>query len=348
MVNVGVVGLGFMGMIHYLAYRKVRGAKVVAMCEQDQKRLAGDWTTIKGNFGPQGTMMDLSGIDRYSNLDELLANPKVDMVDICLPPAGHAAAVIAALEAGKHVFCEKPIALKTSDAEKMVAAAAKAGKLLAIGHVLPFFPEYHFAYKAITGGKYGKLLGGHFKRIISDPLWMRDFYNPHVTGGPMIDLHIHDAHFIRLTCGMPKAVQTLGRMRGEVVESFNTQFYFDDPNLLVTAASGVINQQGRTFTHGFEIYLEKATLLFDFAVIGDQALTTMPLTVLDAKGKVQRPELGSGDPVDSFTSELSEAVRAIRSGQPSPLLNGELARDALILGQRQTQSVLKQKKIAVA
>ena len=55
-------------------------------------------------------------------------------------------------------------------------------------------------------------------------------------------------------------------MRGEVVENFNTQFFFDDPALVVTATSGVIAQQGRPFTHGFEIYLERATLLFDFAV----------------------------------------------------------------------------------
>ena len=80
----------------------------------------------------------------------------------------------------------------------------------------------------------------------------------------MIDLHIHDAHFIRMTCGMPKAVHTLGRMHGEVVESFNTQFFFDDPDLLVTATCGVINQQGRTFTHGFEIYLERGHAVVRF------------------------------------------------------------------------------------
>jgi len=347
MLNVGIVGLGFMGMIHYHAYRKVRGAKVTALCETDPVRLGGDWRTIKGNFGPQGEIMDLKGIAQYAEVEQLLADPSIDMVDICLPPALHAQVSVAASKAGKHVFCEKPIALKVTDAERMVAAADKAGRTLAIGHVLPFFPEYQFAYKAITGGKYGKLLGGNFKRIISDPLWMRHFYDPNVTGGPMIDLHIHDAHFIRLVGGMPTAVQTLGRMRGAVVESFNSQFFFADPDLLITAASGVVNQQGRPFTHGFEIYLEKATLLFDFAVLGDQPVTSMPLTVLDAKGKVQRPALGESDAIAPFTAELNEAVSAIRKGQPSALLDGALARDALILGQKQTESVLKQKRIKI-
>jgi predicted dehydrogenase len=347
MVNVGIAGLGFMGMIHYLAYQRIRGARVGAVCETDPKRREGDWRTIKGNFGPQGTLTDLSAIQRYADLDGLLADPEIDMVDVCLPPAWHAKVAVAALEAGKHVFCEKPIALKPADAQRMVAAAQRNGKLLAIGHVLPFFPAYQFAYQTIRGGKYGRLLGGYFKRITADPLWMTEFYNPNVTGGPMIDLHIHDAHFIRLTCGMPVAVHTLGRMHGEVVESFTSQFFFEDPNLLVTAASGVINQQGRTFTHAFEIYLEKATLLFDFSVLGDQAVTSMPLTLLDSRGKVIRPELKTGDEIDPFVAELTEAVRAVRSGKPSPILDGVLARDALMIGHKETESVLKRRKVKI-
>ena len=203
----------------------------------------------------------------------MLAEAKLDMVDICLPTASHAPAAIAALSAGRHVFCEKPIALKPADGIAMVEAAKRAGRMLMIGHVLPFLPEYRFAYDAIASGTYGRIKGGHFKRIISDPLWMPRFYDPAVIGGPMLDLHVHDAHFIRLACGMPRAVQCAGTMRGEVVERFHAQFRFEDPQLMVTAASGVIAQQGRPFTHGYEIYLEKATLLYDFAVIGGQPLS---------------------------------------------------------------------------
>ncbi len=135
---------------------------------------------------------------------------------------------MAAFKAGKHVLCEKPIALTTADAQRMVKAATASGKQLLIGHVLPFFPEYAFAREAIVSGRYGKLLGGHFKRIISDPQWLKDFFNPQKVGGPVIDLHIHDAHFIRLVCGMPKGVFSRGRMRGDVVEYVDTQFLFDD------------------------------------------------------------------------------------------------------------------------
>ena len=346
MIRVGIAGIGFMGMIHYLAYQKIRGVKVTTLCEQDRKRLAGDWRTIKGNFGPQGEMMDLKGIARYADLDEMLADPNLDMIDICLPPAWHAKVAVAALRAGKHVFCEKPIALNPADANRMVAAAKKARKLLSIGQVLAFFPEYQYAYKAITSGKYGRLLGGHFKRIISDPVWMKDFYDPQKCGGPMLDLHVHDAHYIRLVFGMPKAVQSVGTMRGKVVERFSTQFLYDPPRM-VTAACGVIDQQGRPFTHAYEIYLEKATLLFDYAAIAKVGDAVTPLTVLLNNGNVLRPKLGSGDPVDAFAVELSEAVRAVRSNKPSPLLAGELARDAVVLCQKQTESVGRGRAVKV-
>jgi predicted dehydrogenase len=344
MLRVGIVGVGFMGMIHHLAYQQVRGAKVAAISTRDPKKLAGDWRGIKGNFGPPGTIMDLKGIKPYADWRELVADPSIDLVDICLPPAMHAEVAIAALKAGKHVLVEKPITLKTSEAQKMVDAAHTAGKQLLIGHVLPFFPEYAFAHKAIASGKHGRLLGGHFKRTIAEPLWLKDFFNPDTVGGPVVDLHIHDAHFIRLACGMPRAVFSTGRMRGEVVEFFESQFLFDRDDLSVTASGGVINQQGRSFTHGFEIHLERATLIFDFAVVEDQPTTNIPLTVLGSGGKVVRPKL---DAVDGFVAELTEVVKSVRKNEPSPILAGELALDALTLCHRETQSVRTKKLVKV-
>lgn len=347
MVNVGIAGLGFMGMIHHTAYAKTRGARVRAICETDPVRLAGDWRSIKGNFGPRGKKMKLEGVARYAKLDEMLADPSLDMIDICLPPNMHADATVAALKSGKHVLCEKPICLTTADARRMMKASERSGKLLMIAHGMPLLPEYNFAYKAVTTKKYGKLLGGHFKRIISDPVWMDHFWKPDRCGGPMIDLHIHDAHFIRLLFGMPKAVHSLGRMRGKVAEFFTSQFIFDNPKLVVSATSGAINQQGREFTHAFEIYLERATLMYDFATLAGKPVLAMPLTVLTENGRVTRPKLGSGDPVNAFVAEMTEAVRAVRTNTASSMLDGALARDALILGHKQTKSIISGRTVKV-
>src|SRR5437870_3825641 len=111
MLRIGIAGIGFMGMIHYLAWQKVRGTKVIAIGSRDPKKRAGDWRGIRGNFGPEGTQMDLAGVAAYAEYDELLADAKVDLVDLCLPPGMHAAASCRASAAGKHVLCEKPMAL---------------------------------------------------------------------------------------------------------------------------------------------------------------------------------------------------------------------------------------------
>lgn len=344
MVKIGIVGVGFMGMIHYLAYQKVRGAKIAAICTRDKKKLAGDWRGIQGNFGPPGTVMDLGSIARYERWQDLLADPTIDLVDVCLPPKLHIDMTVAALRAGKHVICEKPIALTVADARRMVKAAQTAGKQLFIAHVLPFVPEYAYVRQLAVSGQYGRPLGGHFKRIIADPLWLKDFYDPAAVGGPVVDLHIHDAHFIRLLWGMPVAVQSTGRPRGEVVEFINTQFVFADERVNVTATSGIIPQQGRSFTHAFEVYFERATVIYDSAVFNGQAMVGTPLTVLTSTGKVLRPKLRE---VDGFVAELTEAVQHIRSGQPSDLLAGELALDALTLCQKETESALKKRSVRI-
>ena len=346
-MNVGIVGIGFMGMIHYLSYQKVAGANVTAMCDADPARREGDWTGIKGNFGPTGTQMDLTGIRMYDDAYKILDDPDIDLVDICLPPAFHADVAVAALEKGKHVFCEKPMALTAADAQRMAQAAEKTNQILLIGHVLPFMPEYAFANQAVSSGDYGSVRGGTFYRIISDPTWVPDFYNPDRVGGPMLDLHIHDAHLIRLLFGMPTSVQTSGRMRGAVLEYFNTQFSFEDPSVIVDARCGIVDQACRPFTHGFELQLEEATLIFHYSAVENSDDLSIPLTVLKTDGEVVRPALGDGNPVNSFASEIKEVVACITEGRSSKILAGHLARDAVVLCHHQTTSSQTQKTVMI-
>ncbi|MBI3858000.1 MAG: gfo/Idh/MocA family oxidoreductase, partial [Planctomycetes bacterium] len=197
------------------------------------------------------------------------------------------------------------------------------------------------ARRLIAEGRHGKLLGGWFKRVISDPTWLKDFYDPGKVGGPILDLHVHNAHLIRLLFGMPVSVTCQGRRRGKVAEYCQTMFRFKNRSLVVGAASGVLNQQGRAFTHGFEIHLEKATLQYEFAVIGGQGRTLLPLTVYDAQGGVTQPALGDGDPCKAFEGEIAEIVGSLESGKPSPILSGELARDAVAICRMQEEAVKK-------
>jgi predicted dehydrogenase len=110
----------------------------------------------------------------------------------------------------------------------------------------------------------------------------------------------------------------------------------------------VINQQGRPFTHAFEIHLEKATLFYEFAALADGQNVLTPLTVLDGKGKVERPAMPAGDPsLSAFEAEIKEFATAVKNNKPSPILSGELARDAIALCHKQTESVRKGKPVKV-
>jgi predicted dehydrogenase len=151
-IGVGIVGIGFMGMIHYLAAQRAQGLRVTALCSRDSKKLAGDWTNIQGNWGPRGTQMDLSGVTLHREYEALLADPAVEMVDLCVPNDAHGPMAIQALKANKHVLVEKPIALDTAQADEMVAAAQSVGKYLMVGHVLPFFPNSRMPSRRFNPG----------------------------------------------------------------------------------------------------------------------------------------------------------------------------------------------------
>src|SRR5947208_17075644 len=111
MIRIGIVGVGFMGRIHFLAGQRLKNATVAAVCSRDPKKLAGDWSTTRGNFGPEPGRVDLSGVKRYDRLEALLADPEIDLIDVCNTTVHHEETALAALKAGKHVLVEKAIAL---------------------------------------------------------------------------------------------------------------------------------------------------------------------------------------------------------------------------------------------
>jgi predicted dehydrogenase len=341
MVRIGIVGVGFMGRIHFLAARGLTGARVAAICSRDPAKRAGDWRTTRGNFGPEPGHVDLTGVKTYEKLEQVLADPDIDLVDVCTVTDQHAAIALAALRAGKHVLVEKAIALTAADADAMLAAAQKAGKLLMVAHVLPFFPEFKFAAGTIASGQYGKLLAAHFKRVIAKPDWSADIGDAAKTGGPAVDLHIHDTHFIGLVCGVPKQVFSVGTVEGGAVTYLTTSYLYGPGGPAVTCSSGALSMSGRPFVHGYEIYLERATLLYDSG--------GPPLTLLTADGKVTQPALtGGGDPLSAFTDELQTSVNGVTTGTEPKLLGGKLARDALVLCHREIESVKTGKAVAIS
>ena len=131
-MKVAVVGLGFMGATHVKAWKKASRAQVVAVVSSDAKKLTGDLTAVGGNLGGTVEAMDFSSVKKYGSFEEVLRDPEIDAVDICLPTDQHATTAIAALRAGKHVIVEKPMAVQAADADAMFNEAGVTGRTLMV------------------------------------------------------------------------------------------------------------------------------------------------------------------------------------------------------------------------
>ena len=341
MVNVGIVGLGFMGVTHFKALQQAEGAQVAAVCTRDRQKLSGDWTSVQGNFGEGGGLQDLSGIACYETVDELLADSSIDLVNVCLPTHLHREVSIAALRAGKHVLVEKPIALTLEDADAMMQAAADAKRLLMVGQVLRFFPAFAEAREIVRSGQYGALLGAHFKRIIAKPAWSKDehFDDVSKSGGPALDLHIHDTDFVHFLAGVPNSVQSRGVVRANgAITYLQTQYVYADGGPCVSAQSGALSMPGMQFEHGFDIYLERATLQHNCLFTGNDIW----LYANDEAKKVMTPQRPDG-----FVAELEHAATCVATQTESDLISAAVARQALAVCLLEQESVLSGRAVAV-
>jgi UDP-N-acetylglucosamine 3-dehydrogenase len=153
-ITCGVIGLGWFGEHHVDTLKELPLAEVAAVCTRRDKRLK--------------EIQDRYEIPRaYRDYHELLADDDIDMVTVVTHVKDHLKPTIAALEAGKHVFLEKPMADNTAECDRIVAAAKKARGLFMIGHICRFDTAYALAKEEIESGKLGKILSMHARRNLA-------------------------------------------------------------------------------------------------------------------------------------------------------------------------------------
>lgn len=335
-VGIGIVGMGFMGLTHLRATRALRSARVVAMVTADPRKARGDFSSVKGNFGSAGAREKLEGIRVYPTLDEMLSDESVELVDICLPSYLHAKAATRAMKGGKSVLVEKPIALKEADSRRMLAASESSGKLLMVAQVLKFMPEFSALAEAVEKGRYGRLLGLHLRRIIAMPDWGDDswFSDPKLSGGMVIDLHIHDTDFAVHLFGKPKAVTSQGIVSNRRVEAIRTAYHFGRRSPLVTSEAGWINAPALPFEHGYDAYFDKATIQFNS--------TSRPRPTVYSSGKPKDLRLPRGD---GFARELEAAAESVRRGKVHPLLSARSAATSLAVCRAEEKSAIRGSKV---
>jgi predicted dehydrogenase len=275
-INVGIIGMGYMGRTHYEAFQQVSNVKVRAICDNKLARAKGDLSGTGGNVLKEGIeRITMEGVHGTTNWREVVELADVDAIDICVRTPEHLEIALAAFERGKHVICEKPLARTSADAEKMVAAAARAGVVLMPAMCLRFWPEWAWSKQAVADGRFGRVRGATFRRVASMPKgWFSDGAK---SGGALLDLHIHDVDFIQWLFGKPARVFSRGysKTSGEI-DHVITHYFFDgkaSPELVV-AEGGWCMADGFEFEMSFTVNFESATLDYDFAR-GKEALKLM-------------------------------------------------------------------------
>ncbi len=342
MIRVGIIGAGFMGRNHFNQYEKMTDrAAVVALCDKEADRRAGDWSKVGGNVADaKGTKRDLGGIKPYTEWRDLLNDPNVDLIDICAPTFVHREISVAALKAGKHVLCEKPMGLSIEECDEMLAAAKGSKGRFMIAQVIRFWPEHVYLKKAIDDGRFGELKALHLRRQASAPDYTLGNWilNPKLSGGAVLDLHVHDVDYAIGLFGKPGSLTAQGYER--------TPGSLDRVHALWNYGNGrVVHLEGYWdmpagfgFNHGFTAVFEKAGVLYDLNA-------GKPLTVFQQGQDPQTPELPAED---GYFAEIDYFVGCIARGENPKLSTPQQSRDAVAIALAEKQSALTGQAVPIA
>ncbi|MCB9913950.1 MAG: Gfo/Idh/MocA family oxidoreductase [Planctomycetes bacterium] len=317
-IGIGIVGLGFMGRTHLAAYRAAgkRGHDnhLVAVCDADPERRAGR-AGAAGNLeagGDAERMFDPAIVRAYPSPAELFADEDVELVSICTPTDTHVELALAALEAGKHVLVEKPVAVSASEVTRLASAARQAKTLCMPAHCMRFWPGWDWLEQKVRSGEFGAVRSAVFRRLAAPPAWSPEFYADAArTGGALVDLHIHDADFVRYLFGEPDRVTSAGTL-----DHVTTLYHYANGPAHVVAEGGWDHTPGFAFQMRYVVVFEEATAEFD--------LGRAPRLTLSRGGETVAVELPEGD---GYVGEISHLLEKIRRGSHDLRVTVDEARD---------------------
>src|SRR5215831_8111216 len=201
-VRIGVIGTGGIANgAHLPGYSQIPDeCEIFALCDIDPaalNRTAEKYPHVKHKF---------------EDYRKLLEMPEIDGVSVCTPNYVHHQPTVDALKAGKHVLCEKPIAMNAKEGAEMVATARKAGKILQIGYNSRFSPSNQVLQKFIEAGEIGDIYYARAQalRVRGIPGWGVFIDKSKQGGGPLIDIGVHILDLTLWMMGHPKPVSASG------------------------------------------------------------------------------------------------------------------------------------------
>lgn len=222
-----LLGYGFMGGAHLAAMQRIEGVTVKSVASR----------TRPSNDGPARGNLDLESgplpedVLWQPDWREVLKDPEIDAVDVCLPTDMHREVVLTALATGKHVFCEKPMALNTTDCDAILAAAEGSGRVFMVGQVLRFMTPYSHAREFVTEMGRSAVTRGVLQRSTGFPGWGGWLGKEERSGGAILDLLSHDLDQVLSIFGPPASLNAVSL--GPVDTMRATMRYPDGPTVEV-------------------------------------------------------------------------------------------------------------------
>ncbi|MFH1905313.1 MAG: Gfo/Idh/MocA family oxidoreductase [bacterium] len=324
MLKAGIVGMGHMGERHINSYKNIDNVEVNAV---NDVRI----NELKKKF-------DLEGIKTYEKFENLLNDKDIDFVDICLPTFLHKEHTIRALDAGKHVICEKPMAMNVEECDAMIEAQKKSNKFLMIAQCIRFWPEYEILKDYVSQNKFGRLLSLYLLRACQTPSWS---WNSWLTqgsksGGAILDLHVHDVDMVNYLLGMPEAVYSVGAnaIKGGGIDILSTQYLYDK-DIVATVDCNWVVEGGFGFEMSYRACFEEGTIIF--------SSKHEPKIKLYPKDENEfTPEL---DKHTAYEKELSYFADCIEKGKEPEIITPKSARDTIKIVTAELKSIKSKEKV---
>jgi UDP-N-acetylglucosamine 3-dehydrogenase len=315
-LRVGVIGCGSIAQHRHLPeYKSNKNVEIVAVCDINEERAQ--------------AVAEKYGVKAYTNYEELVSSGLVDVVSVCTPNYLHAPISIAALNAGLHVLCEKPMATSKQEAEEMIAAAKESGKKLMIGHNQRFVPSHQKARKLIESGEIGKIYSfrtafGHGGpegwSVDGKESWF--FQKEKAFVGAMGDLGVHKTDLLRYVLG--EEITEVGSF----VETSAKDFADVDDNAvcILKTESGAIGTLAASWAYVSKE--DNSTIIYgEKAILRLEDDPTNSLVVQYANGEVVKYELGkiqsNDDGGQNNTHVIEKFVESILQDQEPPVSGEE-------------------------
>jgi len=197
-LRAGVIGAGAIGPAHLRGYQAAEGVEITAVCDVHKGRAEAAAAQFKAK-------------QVFTDYRKMLAGDAVDVVSVCTPNHTHMPIAVAALQAGKHVLCEKPLAMNGKEARRMVAAAKQSRRLLMTAQSMRYGSGAQLLKRMADGGRFGDLYFGTamlLRRTGIPRGWFQDAKQS--GGGPLIDIGVHVLDFLWWVMGMPRPVSAFG------------------------------------------------------------------------------------------------------------------------------------------